>query len=160
VSYLPLASVNVRAGSTVRAGAAIGTLAPGHDGLHLGVRRESDPFGYEDPAALLPSARPPTPLAPPRRTPRRAPRPPVTPRPRGALPRPTALAPHAAPRTIHLPAHTTALDAAPRTASAAPPAVWAGLALIMTGAVGSGTAIAIRRRRSGRLARARAASPA
>ena len=62
VSYLPLASVDVREGATIGAGAPLGTLAPGHPGLHLGVRRENDPFGYEDPAALL---RTPTPASPP-----------------------------------------------------------------------------------------------
>ena len=42
VSYLPLAVVAVRAGARIRAGAPIGTVAPGHGGLHLGVRREGD----------------------------------------------------------------------------------------------------------------------
>jgi hypothetical protein len=79
VSYLPLARVAVGAGAAVAAGAAIGTVAAGHGGLHLGVRREADRFAYEDPLALLapgrPTPRPPA-TAPSRRTrpPARAPR--------------------------------------------------------------------------------------
>jgi len=66
VSYLPLASVSVRAGVFIRTGAAIGTLAGGHGGLHVGIRREGDPFGYEDPMALLPPpGRPFTPVGRP-----------------------------------------------------------------------------------------------
>ena len=53
VSYLPLAELAVRAGDRIRPGAPIGTVAQGHGGLHFGVRREGDPFGYEDPAPLL-----------------------------------------------------------------------------------------------------------
>src|SRR3954471_23028247 len=55
VSLLPLATISVRAGSRVRAGARVGTLghAPGHTGLHLGVRRAGDPFGYVDPEPML-----------------------------------------------------------------------------------------------------------
>ena len=79
VSYLPLASLAVRAGADLRAGAPIGTVAAGHGGLHLGVRREGDPFGYEDPLPLLARAparprRPPaTPPARPDRARARAP---------------------------------------------------------------------------------------
>ena len=62
-TFLPLARVAVAAGAAVRAGAALGTLAGGHGGLHLGVRREGDPFGYVDPLALL--APPTAPLRPP-----------------------------------------------------------------------------------------------
>jgi hypothetical protein len=124
VSHGPLAAVAVRPGAVVRAGAAIGTLAAGHRGLHVGVRREADPFGYEDPAGLLPATRRPSaPLPPPAR-----PRGPA-PRPRAGLPRPAAPAPHR--------------PAAPATA---PGLVWAGLALLATGAAGTGT-LALRRRR-------------
>jgi murein DD-endopeptidase MepM/ murein hydrolase activator NlpD len=137
VSYLPLATVAVRAGATIKARTALGTVAPGHGGLHLGVRRESDRFGYEDPMTLLPRPeRPFTPaprVKPPGAAPRRA-------RPRPA-PRPST--PRAAPR----PAIPSAL-----AWSTAPWPVWAGLALLLLGAAGSGT-IAVRRRR---VARARA----
>ena len=82
VSYLPLATLAVHAGENVRAGARVGTVAAGHGGLHLGVRRERDRFGYTDPMMLLggpdrPFAPAPRP-APPRpardrgRSPRRA----------------------------------------------------------------------------------------
>jgi murein DD-endopeptidase MepM/ murein hydrolase activator NlpD len=137
VSYLPLATVAVEQDAVVRAGAPIGTVAPGHGGLHLGVRRESDRFGYEDPMTLLPRPeRPFTPaprVKPPGAAPRRA-------RPRPA-PRPST--PRAAPRPA-IPS--------PLAWSTAPWPVWAGLALLLLGAAGSGT-IAVRRRR---VARARA----
>ena len=74
VSYLPLAVVAVRAGARIRAGAPLGTVAPGHGGLHLGVRREGDPFGYEDPMTLLPAPARPFAPAPGPATPRGAPR--------------------------------------------------------------------------------------
>jgi hypothetical protein len=143
VSYLPLARVAVDAGSTVRRGVSVGTVAAGHGGLHLGARREGDPFGYEDPTTLLeqpPSPSPPTP--------------PVTPRPRPALPRRLAARESipriAAPRVL--------VDAAARSIVApsarsdvarsgvAPWPVWAGLGLLLVGAAGSGT-VTVRRRR-------------
>ncbi len=84
VTHLPLRRPAVRRGVRVRAGDRIGTLAAGHDGLHLGVRAAADPFAYEDPIPLLPTAPSPVrspPLDPPagqnRPTPRRhAPHPP------------------------------------------------------------------------------------
>jgi hypothetical protein len=146
VSYLPLAAVAVRADATINAGAPIGTVAPGHGGLHVGVRREGDPFGYQDPMALLPPPdRPFTPVPPPGRRirPRRAPR---GARPRAvlrlAMPMPDprrALAPLASPATLRRP-----LAARP-AASLAPWPVWAGLGAVLAGAAGSG-AIALRRR--------------
>ena len=140
VSHLPLASVTVRAGAEVRAGAPIGRLAPGHGGLHLGVRREADPFGYEDPAALLPSA--PRPL-PPAET-RTRPKQPRTVRPRPLVARPP-----------HLPVFATPpgpvpARAPPQTPAQPPWTVWAGLALGLTGAAGSGAAVRVRRRRRAR----------
>jgi murein DD-endopeptidase MepM/ murein hydrolase activator NlpD len=161
VSYLPMASVAVRAGSSVRAGVPIGTVASGHDGLHVGVRREGHPFGYEDPAALLAAAPRAVPVGSPRPRPRPAGRAPRAdrphPSPRGArrVPRPAAQ-----PRPLPaLPAPPRPLRA-PRSPAAAPWVAWAGLALVVTGAAGSGTAITVRRRRSRRRAIARAASPA
>jgi murein DD-endopeptidase MepM/ murein hydrolase activator NlpD len=133
VSYGPLASVAIRVGAHIRPGAPIGTLAPGHGGLHLGVRRARDPFGYEDPVALL--GRPGSPFAPapraarPRRPARRAARP-VPPRP---APPPPAPAPR------------------PATPGSAPWPVWAGLAMLLSGAAGSGTLV-VRRRRHRRFA--------
>ena len=56
VTHLPLRRPAVRRGVRVRAGDRIGTLAAGHGGLHLGVRAAADPFAYEDPIPLLPTA--------------------------------------------------------------------------------------------------------
>ena len=53
VTYLPLKAIAVRTGSPVARGAAIGTVAAGHNGLHVGVRRARDRFGYEDPMARI-----------------------------------------------------------------------------------------------------------
>jgi hypothetical protein len=131
LSYLPLARLAVHAGATIRAGAPIGTVATGHGGLHFGVRREEDRFGYEDPLALLarparPPAPAPAPVAVRRRPPRVAPRPVVAPR---------AVVPRPAPRAT-----------AP-SRGLAPWPVWSGLALLLTGAAGSG-GIVVRRRRA------------
>lgn len=131
VSYLPLATVAVRAGAEIRAGAPIGTVARGHGGLHLGVRREGDPFGYEDPLALLPA--PDTPFAP-------APRPTT---PRGTTPR-LARRPNL-PQVAPRPAPAGA-KVRPGASSPAQWPVWGGLALLLSGAAGSGT-VAVRRRR-------------
>ncbi|HEX6023370.1 MAG TPA: M23 family metallopeptidase, partial [Solirubrobacter sp.] len=55
VTHLPLARVLVARGARVRAGDRLGTLArpSDHAGLHLGVRRANDRFGYIDPVPLL-----------------------------------------------------------------------------------------------------------
>src|SRR3954447_24428364 len=55
VTLLPLATLSVRPGTWVHAGTRVGTLGrvPGHPGLHLGVRRAGDPFGYVDPEPML-----------------------------------------------------------------------------------------------------------
>jgi hypothetical protein len=153
VSYLPLAEVAVRAGDTVVPGSPLGTVAGG--GLHLGVRVEGDRFGYVDPLPLLLGNR-------------RGPFPPVG-RPAGRDPAPLRRAPrHGTPR-YDTPLRTGALEAAaarhtdpagsPASAAALPPrtapwTVWAGLALVLTGAAGSGTVVKRRRRLAQRTARA------
>jgi murein DD-endopeptidase MepM/ murein hydrolase activator NlpD len=147
VSYLPLARVAVRAGAPVRAGTTIGAVAGGHGGLHVGVRREADRFGYEDPLALLVRAGRPTGPAP------------------IALRRPARPAPRATPPPA--PAPPSTLVAPPRAPlrSVAPWPVWAGLALVLAGAAGSG-AVALHRQRAARHqpaaagARSRRESPA
>ncbi len=158
VSYLPLARVAVRAGAVIRAGASIGTVAAGHRGLHFGVRREADRFGYEDPLRMLaPPARPraPTPVAVPHRPPRPAPvavphRPP-RPAPVAVPHRPPRPAPVAVPHRPPRPAPRSVrrVPAPLRPAPAdriAPWPVWAGLALLLAGATGSGTVVVRRRR--------------
>jgi hypothetical protein len=173
VSYLPLARVAVRAGSTVRRGASIGTVAGGHGGLHLGVRREGDPFAYVDPIPLL--EQPASPLVPVPPAGLR-PRPPtfprgVAPREPGLWPRPTflrAVAPRESippretipraerapdapvpPRDQRARAPIRPVPAAAARSEPAPWLVWAGLGLLLTGAAGSGT-ITVRRRRHDR----------
>jgi murein DD-endopeptidase MepM/ murein hydrolase activator NlpD len=138
VSYLPLATSAVRAGTQVRAGTPIGTVGTGHGGLHVGVRREADRFGYEDPLALLSARRRPpgpVPIAAPRRPPRAVPRPVAAPRP--PLPRALARRPATQPRAARR-------HVSPR--AVAPWPVWTGLALLLAGAAGSGS-VALRRRR-------------
>ena len=94
VTELPLTGVEVRVATRVRAGEVVGRagVLAGHAGLHLGVRRAGDAFGYVDPAPLLrgAAARPPV-VSPPARVPRGGPRPSA---PRA---RPDAAADHAAP---------------------------------------------------------------
>jgi murein DD-endopeptidase MepM/ murein hydrolase activator NlpD len=165
VSYLPLATVAVRAGDQVRAGTRLGTLAAGHGGLHLGVRREADPFGYEDPAALLP---PRAPRQPPTLTPAdRRDRPASAPRP---APRPALRAHAPSSMPVFAPATTPRIATWPRApriatwprapaghaaAALAPWPVWLGVAALLTGAVGSASIGA--RRRGARRQRTRAA---
>src|SRR5699024_143571 len=77
VTVLPLATISVRPGALVRAGARVGTAArsPAHDGVHLGVRRDGVRFGYVDPLRFLVAPRPSAPvLVGPRRPRPRAPR--------------------------------------------------------------------------------------
>jgi hypothetical protein len=123
VSYMPLAGLAVRAGQRVATGAPLGTVAAGHGGLHLGVRRAGDRFGYVDPLALLAPERPVAPRALPTRGPHG--------RPRAA---PPVAAPVPAPAPV---------AASPRTRL--PATVWLGLALALPALAGSG-AIALRRR--------------
>jgi murein DD-endopeptidase MepM/ murein hydrolase activator NlpD len=160
VSYLPLASVAVRAGADLRAGAPLGVLAAGHGGLHVGVRIEADPFGYVDPLALLPPPGRPLPVAPRPPAPRPpAPRPPAPERrvPRSLPPRaPERHVPRPLPRPM-LPVFS---GRAPPRASPAPWPVWAGLAVLLSGAAGSGTVVVRRRRGRARATPARAEAAA
>jgi hypothetical protein len=106
VTLLPVAP-SVRAGRRTGVGEAVGRVR-GRNGLHLGVRRAGDPFGYVDPAPLLARRRPaPPPLAPPGR----------------ASPPRLRPVPRAAPRA---PAGT-AVPLAPWPA-------WGGLTLVLVGA--------------------------
>ncbi len=120
VTYAPLAKIAVRAGARVAAGRGLGRVGPlsgrasrraatpEHAGLHLGVRRESERFGYVNPLRFLAAAdRAPPPVLPARR-------PPPTLRARVAR-RPSRPSP-----------------------TPAPWPVWVGLALLMTGVVGAG----------------------
>jgi hypothetical protein len=136
VSYLPVDAVRVRAGARVPRGARVGRVAPGHAGLHLGVRREGDPFAYEDPLALLSRPVPPPPLT-------------TLPRPARRL-RPPAPAPRLAPAPAPAPRLAPAPRGAPAPAprATAPWPVWLGLALLLSGAAGSGTFVVRRRRRA------------
>jgi hypothetical protein len=138
VTHLPLASIAVRPGETLREGALLGTVAASreHAGLHLGVRRAGTRFGYADPLRFLATGRTtPPPLGPAPRParPRRhtTPRPPAS-RP-AAPPRPV-VAPRAvvAPRRVAAPPHA---DSNPgRGSPVAPWPVWLGLALVLAGA--------------------------
>jgi len=145
VTHLPLRRALVERGVRIRAGALIGTLAPGHGGgLHLGVRAEADPFRYEDPLALVPpppSAAPP--VAPSPRPPRRIPPPRATrPLRPGSAPRPAPL-----PSAIRLPRAAPLPPATrlPRAAPLAPALAWAGLAVAALATAGTG-AVARQRR--------------
>jgi len=55
VTHLPLATITVHAGTSIARGARLGTVGRGsaHAGLHLGVRREGERFGYVDPLRFL-----------------------------------------------------------------------------------------------------------
>jgi hypothetical protein len=146
VTHLPLTALAVRSGQRLRAGTRLGSLArsPEHAGLHLGVRRAGDRFGYVDPLPFLRGPKPPVAVLGPRRRVGPAPR-------RGPLP-------HAVPAPLEGPAPRELLRL-PR--SPAPPArvrvpperpmapwpVWTGLALALLGAVGGGLRVRVRRRR-------------
>ena len=150
VTHLPLRP-SVRAGQRVVAGAPLGTVARSgaHDGLHLGVRRASDPLGYVDPAPLLREPPRQAPPAGPRTVARRTAPPPPHPAPLPSGP-PGRSAP-APPRAVPAPA-------APQGSSpVAPWPAWAGLALLLAGASGAGAA-RVRRGRRASLARAGAAA--
>ncbi len=135
VTHLPLRGLAVHAGERVVTGAPLGTVAaaPGHAGLHLGVRRATDRFGYVDPAPLLDEA----PTSPPAAGP--PPRP--ASRPHGPPP------PHPAPPQS-LPGSSPVANR-PSTQLAPWPA-WAGLALLLLGVVGAGTVGVTRSRRTPR----------
>jgi hypothetical protein len=122
VSHLPLATITARSGTRVTRGARLGTLATGsdHSGLHLGVRRDGDRFGYVDPLRFLAPA--PTPTLPP-----------LGRGPRAHRTRPPPMARRAAPLTsplaasLDVPAHSDRGQLAPWPA-------WLGLALVLVGA--------------------------
>ncbi len=157
VTVLPLASVAVRRGAHVRAGRLVGTAAGSgpHAGIHLGVRRASDRFGYVDPLRFLPRTHPWTPVAPRGGRPRRgraATAPAAAPAPARTL---AALAPAAPPA----PARTLAPRLAPAAPPVAPWPVWAGAALMLAGAA-TGGVVRVRARRSPRAPRARTSTPA
>ena len=133
VTLLPLGGVRIRAGRAVPAGTVLARVGPrgAHVGLHLGVRRAGDPFGYEDPAPLL-RRRAGVPLGPaPAPGVRRTPRPPADARaPRvTAAPGPVIPAPAPAP-------------------GPAPLAAWAGCALAALAAAGGARVRLGRRRRT------------
>jgi len=154
VTHLPLAAVSVRVGADVDRGGRIGSASASrrHHGLHLGVRREGDRFGYVDPLRFI--SRHPLPPPPLGAIPPRGEHPPAaTPlgRPQAA-PRPVQAPlarPQAAPRPVQAPL------ARPQAASGlAPWPAWVGLALLLAGAVGAG--LGRPRRRRGALPRAAA----
>jgi hypothetical protein len=152
VSYAPLARIAVREGRRIGPGVTLGRVArpaaaspPGHGGasagLHFGVRREGERFGYVDPLRFLAA--------------RLGPSPPLVGRPAGR--RPGAPAPRSEPVA---PARRVAPSARPVAARAhAPPPlapwpVWAGLAMMLTGLAGAGRlTLPVRNRRLARAAR-------
>ena len=167
-TYLPLRGIAVRAaGARVARGSLLGTVAEGHGGLHVGVRRAGDPFAYEDPMAHIADPALPVPGVFPRGRPRAQGRPrapsPRAPAPRLRTPAPGLRAP--SPRLLpHNPGETAprlsvpgigepSLRTSPHNPSEpAPWPVWAGAALVLAGCAGSGAAVA-RRRRAARLGR-------
>ncbi len=112
VTLLPLTGIRVEEGELAARRDVVGVLgrAVGHAGLHLGVRRGEDRFGYVDPEALMGDPAPPL-----------GPAPPPSPRSR---PRP--------PRARPAPARATEPDR--RTA---PWPAWLGAALVLAGATGT-----------------------
>jgi hypothetical protein len=171
VTHLPLVAIAVRPGAHVHAGARLGLLgtSSAHAGLHLGVRRAGDRFGYVNPMRFLPAAQePPAPppilMAPgrdlgPAPSPAAAPAPLTAPAHAGlaAPPRAASTVALAAPLRTASPAAEVAAPshAAPATASApaggpvralAPWPAWAGLALVLCGAIAGG--LRFRRRRA------------
>jgi murein DD-endopeptidase MepM/ murein hydrolase activator NlpD len=72
VTHVPLDRITVREGMRIGAGDPVGTAgrSPAHAGLHLGVRRASDPDGYVDPLRFFHAASPVPPAGPPPKPPR------------------------------------------------------------------------------------------
>ena len=121
VTHLPLRAVRVTAGEEVRAGQRLGSVAANaaHAGLHVGVRRSRDRFGYVDPWPLLShvgSADAPTAVPALRRT-----------GPRGD--RRPSLRPVGNRRPSPLPVR----HEAPAGDRLAPPVAWVGLAMLLAG---------------------------
>lgn len=134
VTHLPLATIRVHAGASIREGARIGTVSRGAAGtggrpaLYISVRRAGDRFAYVDPLSLLP----------PRDSPR-TPVPIAAPDDRGRRPAPIpALGP---------PPRPSARVRVPGGRPLAPWPVWVGLGLALTGAVGGGIGVRVRRTR-------------
>jgi len=154
VTHLPLRHIAVRAGDTVVAGAplgAAGASARHTAGLHLGVRRASESLGYVDPAPLLGTERQPPPPAagpPPRTVPRRPVPPPPHPAPLPSRSEPAARPTGSRPAPAPAPRPGSSPAARPAPPGLAPWPVWAGLALLLSGAIGAGTVRAARRRRA------------
>jgi hypothetical protein len=149
VTHLPLGSVAVRAGASVRAGHLVGTVGAGgeHRGLHLGVRRAGDRFAYVDPLLFLTNGTrtPPTVPAPrTTRVPRTGPGSSRAVGPPGAAAAPP---PAAVPAT---PAQEVRVSAPTGARALAPWPAWAGLALLLLGALGGGVRIRARRARVAR----------
>lgn len=139
VTHLPLAALAVHVGDRVRAGHPLGTLGTrsGRAGLHLGVRRAGDPFGYVDPLAFLP--------------PDRSPRPGPLPPPAGRRPQPHAAPPVIARRLRPAPpqpAPPAGRVRVPVPGGVAPWPAWVGLALALSGALGGGVRWRARARRA------------
>jgi hypothetical protein len=145
VSLLPLARIDVREGESAWPGRRLGTAASsreaatatlavsrGHAGIHLGVRRAGDPAGYVDPLPFLSQPHKPTPgvAARLRRAETRTPPATVAPTP--------AQVHRAEPPRVAPPATRVAATRPPLARSLAPPLAWAGLAMLMLGAVGAG----------------------
>jgi Peptidase family M23 len=141
VSVMPLARIEVRRGSHAARGDRLGTAARAvgaHRGIHLGVRRDGDRFGYVDPVRLLARDRvaPPPAIGPPPRAsrgPRSLPR-------VDAPPSPRAHAAASSPGSSPAPA--------PAGTGVAPWPVWAGLVVLLSGALGCGGARRARARRA------------
>jgi Peptidase family M23 len=153
VTHLPLTAIAVRPGAHVPAGARLGLLGTSrvHSGLHLGVRRAGDPFGYVNPLRFLPTGH--SPPAPP---------PVLTTRGRDLGRAPTAAAPVAPPRAA---AARAAVAPRPRAAptggvrALAPWPAWAGLALLLSGAIAGGLRFRRRRVRAAALPASTARAP-
>jgi murein DD-endopeptidase MepM/ murein hydrolase activator NlpD len=140
VTELPLATIAVRRGRSVREGERIGTAAssPGHAGLHLGVRGATARFGYVDPLRFLTSPTTAPPVGPAARPRKRAARPAPAPAARPAPAMGPAPAPAVRPAPAIWPVPAPAARPAPPPGSnpPAPWPVWAGLGLALAGAVG------------------------
>jgi hypothetical protein len=124
VSQLPLRRIGVVIGQRVRAGALLGAAGTSsrHAGLHLGVRRAGQPFGYVDPLRFLGRGGRVPPVGPAGRR-RVGPRAPVA-APRPALP--------LAPVGVQAPARVPGAAPLPL----APWPAWAGLAGLLVAAAG------------------------
>jgi hypothetical protein len=116
VSHMPLTTMAVRPGQSLRRGALLGTAAASreHAGLHLGVRREGVRFGYVDPLRFLGKDVHP-PLAGGRRRPR------LGPAPRSGLPLPRAIAAQPVSHPNGIPTPDARLGVAPRRRPAVSP---------------------------------------